>query len=68
MIGLKWIASACKCWRAAYREQEILGLGDTHRTKSSRPFKREMTLEKKLIAIGTFLIAVIERRTYEYSP
>lgn len=47
LIGLRRIASAGKRWRAAYREQGVLGLEDTRKIHSGRPLERELTLEEK---------------------
>ncbi len=47
LIGLERIASAAKRWRAAYRENGVLGLEDTRKTNSGRQLERELTMEEK---------------------
>ena len=47
VLGLDWVRSSGKRWRAAYREDGILGLQDTRIQKSGRPSEKELTLEEK---------------------
>ena len=47
IIGMNRIESAGKRWRAAYRENGIIGLKDTRKENSGRPRDKELTLEEK---------------------
>jgi transposase len=47
ILGMKRVESAGKRWRAAYREDGILGLQDTRIENSGRPREKELTLEEK---------------------
>jgi transposase len=47
IIGLKRIQSSGKRWRAAYREDGVIGLKDTRSESTGRPSKRELSLEEK---------------------
>lgn len=46
-LGLNRVRSSGKRWRAAYRENGILGLQDTRVENSGRPREKELTLEEK---------------------
>ncbi|XOJ03187.1 HTH domain-containing protein [Paenibacillus polymyxa] len=48
LTGLERIRSCGKRWRASYREAGVKGLQDTRKIHSSRPLKRELTLEEKI--------------------
>lgn len=47
ILGLDRARSSGKRWRAAYREDGILGLQDTRIDNSGRPREKELTLEEK---------------------
>lgn len=47
ILGLDRVRSSGKRWRAAYRENGILGLQDTRIESSRRPRGKELTLEEK---------------------
>ena len=47
ILGLDRVRSSGKRWRAAYREDGILGLQDTRIEKSGRLSEKELTLEEK---------------------
>jgi hypothetical protein len=47
VIGMKRVESSGKRWRAAYRENGILGLRDTRAEHSGRTSERDLTLEEK---------------------
>lgn len=47
ILGLDRVKSSGKRWRAAYREDGILGLQDTRVENSGRPREKNLTLEEK---------------------
>jgi transposase len=47
IIGLDRIKSSGKRWRAAYRENGVVGLRDTRNGNSGRPSNKELSLEEK---------------------
>jgi transposase len=47
ILGMKRVESSGKRWRAAYREDGILGLQDTRIENSGRPREKDLTLEEK---------------------
>lgn len=47
IIGLKRIQSSGKRWRAAYRDNGVVGLRDTRKENSGRPSDKELSLEEK---------------------
>lgn len=47
VLGLDRVRSSGKRWRAAYREDGILGLQDTRVENSGRPREKGLTLEEK---------------------
>lgn len=47
ILGIKRVKSSGNRWRAAYREDGILGLQDTRTENSGRPRERELTLKEK---------------------
>lgn len=47
VLGLDRVRSSGKRWRAAYREDGILGLQDTRVENSGRPREKELSLEEK---------------------
>lgn len=47
ILGLDRVRSCGKRWRAAYREDGILGLQDTRIENSGRPREKDLTLEEK---------------------
>jgi transposase len=47
IIGMKRVQSCGKRWRAAFRNNGLLGLSDTRKVSSGRPRERELTLEEK---------------------
>jgi len=47
VLGIKRIESAGKRWRAAYRDNGILGLADTRKENSGRPREKNLSLEEK---------------------
>lgn len=47
VIGMKRVESSGKRWRAAYRENGVLGLRDTRSEHSGRSSERDLTLEEK---------------------
>ena len=47
VLGLDRVRSSGKRWRAAYREDGILGLQDNRVENSGRPREKELTLEEK---------------------
>lgn len=53
ILGNDRIKSATKRWRAAYRNNGILGLQDTRKENSGRPRERELTLEEKYARLET---------------
>lgn len=47
IIGMNRIQSSGKRWRAAYRENGVVGLKDTRKENSGRTSDKELTLEEK---------------------
>jgi transposase len=47
IIGIDRIRSSGKRWRAAYRDNGIVGLRDTRKGNSGRPSDKELSLEEK---------------------
>lgn len=47
VLGMDRVRAAGKRWRAAYRENGVVGLRDTRSESSGRPSERELTLEEK---------------------
>jgi transposase len=47
ILGMKRVESSGKRWRAAYRENGILGLQDNRIENSGRPSEKDLTLEDK---------------------
>jgi transposase len=47
IIGMKRVESSGKRWRAAYRENGVVGLRDTRKESSGRPSNKELSLEEK---------------------
>ena len=47
IIGIQRVESSSKRWRAAYQKNGVLGLRDTRKSNSGRPFEKELTLEEK---------------------
>lgn len=47
IIGIDRIQSSGKRWRAAFRENGVLGLRDTRKGNSGRPQDKELSLEEK---------------------
>lgn len=47
ILGMERVRSSGKRWRAAYREDGILGLQDTRIENSGRPREKDLTLEEK---------------------
>jgi transposase len=48
IIGIDRIQSSGKRWRAAYRDNGVVGLKDTRKGNSGRPRDKELSLEEKL--------------------
>lgn len=51
IIGMKRVESSGKRWRAAHRENGLLGLRDTRSESSGRPKEKELTLEEKNVRL-----------------
>lgn len=49
---MKHVESSGKRWRAAYRENGIVGLRDTRKESSGRPSNKELSLEEKYTRLG----------------
>lgn len=47
ILGMERVKSVGKRWRAAYRNEGVLGLQDTRKENSGRPRVKELTLEEK---------------------
>lgn len=47
ILGMERVTAAGKRWRAAYKENGVVGLRDTRGENSGRLCKRELTLEEK---------------------
>jgi transposase len=47
VIGKKRMQSSADRWRAAYRENGLVGLSDTRKGNSGRPSDKELSLEEK---------------------
>jgi hypothetical protein len=47
ILGMKRVKSAGKRWRAAYKDNGVLGLQDTRIKNSGRPREKDLTLEEK---------------------
>jgi transposase len=47
VLGIDRVRAAGKRWRAAYREDGVLGLQDTRKGKSGRPSEKELSIEEK---------------------
>jgi transposase len=47
ILGMDRVHSASKRWRAAYRENGVLGLEDTRKSNSGRPRTKDLSLEEK---------------------
>jgi len=47
ILGKKRMQSAADRWRAAYKNQGVLGLQDTRKQNSGRPSEKELSLEEK---------------------
>ncbi|GIN88940.1 hypothetical protein J6TS2_53260 [Heyndrickxia sporothermodurans] len=47
ILGMKRVESSAKRWRAAYRENGVVGLGDTRKENSGRPRNKELSLDEK---------------------
>lgn len=47
IIGMKRIESSGKRWRAAYRDNGVVGLRDTRKGNSGRPSDKKLSLEEK---------------------
>jgi transposase len=47
IIGMDRIHSSGKRWRAAYRDNGVVGLSDTRKGNSGRPSDKELSLEEK---------------------
>jgi len=47
IIGMKRVESSGKRWRAAYKENGVVGLSDTRKNSSGRPSNKELSLEEK---------------------
>lgn len=47
VIGYKRFNSSVSRWRAAYKENGILGLNDTRKGNSGRPNEKELSIEEK---------------------
>ena len=46
-IGIDRAKSSGKRWRAAYRENGVVGLSDTRKGNSGRPSEKELSIEEK---------------------
>lgn len=47
ILGIERAKSASKRWRAAYRNDGVLGLQDARKSNSGRPLERELSLDEK---------------------
>lgn len=47
ILGMERVRSAGKRWRAAYKEEGILGLTDTRKENSGRPREKDLSIEEK---------------------
>jgi len=47
ILGMERVKSSGKRWRAAYRDNGVLGLQDTRIKNSGRPREKDLTLEEK---------------------
>lgn len=47
VLGIERVKSSAKRWRAAYREDGVLGLQDTRKEKSGRLREKELSIEEK---------------------
>lgn len=47
IIGMARVKSSGKRWRAAYRDNGVVGLRDTRKGNSGRPSDKELSLEEK---------------------
>jgi hypothetical protein len=47
VLGMERVRSAGKRWRAAYKEDGVLGLQDTRKVKSGRHSEKELSIEEK---------------------
>lgn len=47
IIGMARVRSSGKRWRAAYRDNGVVGLRDTRKGNSGRPSDKELSLEEK---------------------
>lgn len=47
ILGMNRVESSGKRWRAAYRNEGVLGLQDTRKENSGRPREKELLLEEK---------------------
>lgn len=48
ILGTRRIRSATSRWRAAYKENGVLGLEDTRKFSSGRPRTKDLSLEEKI--------------------
>ena len=47
MLGMARVESSGRRWRAAYRDNGVVGLRDTRKGNSGRPSDKELSLEEK---------------------
>lgn len=47
ILGMKRVESSGKRWRAAYRNEGVLGLQDTRKDNSGRPKEKDLSIEEK---------------------
>ncbi len=51
IIGMARVESSGRRWRAAYRNNGVVGLRDTRKGNSGRPSEKELSLEEKYIRL-----------------
>jgi len=51
ILGMERVKTACKRWRAAYKENGISGLHDSRKANSGRPREKELSLEEKYLRL-----------------